>query len=266
MDIYIDIFFGINFVMDYIVLTISDLKKITKRKRILMAAFISAFISCVMIIYPYPFFFSPVFKIILLFLMTAFATFPQTLKNYLSYSICVFISSLFLLTGVFAIEIMSESFINLSFLYTPTEILLIFGITIGYLLFKFIKYSFNANKDKAFYNMQISYNGKSVKINAIKDTGNLLKSPVSSTPVIVCDRVVFEKLFAKNIEPENLREFVETKDFKIIPYKTISETGIIYGFRPHLLKIDEKTTDNIIIGFAPIKLESEALINPMIFN
>ena len=266
MDIYIDIFFGVNFIMDYIVLTIADLKKITKRKRRLISAFISALFSCIMIAYPHSFYFSPPFKIFFLFLMTAIVAFPQSFKNYLSYSICVFISSLFLLTGVLAIEILSHNFINLSYLYTPTDLLLIFGILAGYLLFKFIKNSFNINKDKTFYNMQISYNGKSVKINAIKDTGNLLKTPLSSTPVIVCDKAVFEKLFTKNIEPESLREFVDTKDFKIIPYKTISQTGIIYGFRPHFLKIDENTIDDIIIGFAPIKLESEALINPMILN
>ena len=266
MDIYIDIFFGINFIMDYMVLTISDLKKITKRKKRLISAFLSALFSCIMIIYPHHFLFSPLVKIIFLFLMTAIAALPQRFKNYLSYSVCVFISSLFLLTGVFAIEIITDNFINLSLLYTPTDVVLISGITTGYLLFKFIKNSFSINKDKTFYNMQISYNDKSVRIRAIKDTGNLLKSPLSSTPVIVCDYVVFEKLFAKNIEPESLKEFVETKDFKIIPYKTISQTGIIYGFRPQLLKIDDKIIEDVIIGFAPTKLESEALINPMVLN
>ena len=96
------------------------------------------------------------------------------------------------------------------------------------------------------------------------DTGNALKDPVSDMPVLVIDEKVLKSLFSPSVTRNNLCEFVQPEDFRIIPYKTISNSGITYGFIPHGLLIEDKIIKDTIIAVSPSPINTDALINPQL--
>ena len=109
-------------------------------------------------------------------------------------------------------------------------------------------------KDKLYSTkckIKIDYNKKSVTIYAMIDTGNALRDPVSDMPVLVIDEKILKALFSESVTRNNLCEFVEPEDFRIIPYKTISNSGITYGFIPQKLLIEDKVIKDTIIETYP---------------
>ena len=110
----------------------------------------------------------------------------------------------------------------------------------------------------------VFYMDKKIKMNGIVDTCNSLCDPISKKPVIVTDIEVLKKLFNESLFENNLCEFVKPEDFCIIPYKTISDNGILYGFKPEKVTIQNNAVNDVIIAVAPKKLENDALINPLI--
>ena len=96
------------------------------------------------------------------------------------------------------------------------------------------------------------------------DTGNALKDPISDMPALVIDEKVLKALFSPSVTRNNLCEFVEPEDFRIIPYKTISNSGITYGFIPHKLLIEDKVIKDTIIAVSPAPINTDALINPQL--
>lgn len=71
------------------------------------------------------------------------------------------------------------------------------------------------------------------KLQVFLDSGNMLREPVNGLPVIVvilkeiCDIVPLNLLFALGLSKENDASIVYA-----IPYKTIMDEGVLYGFRP----------------------------------
>ena len=110
-------------------------------------------------------------------------------------------------------------------------------------------------------NIKVNRNSKYTYINAIIDTGNFLREPITKTPVIVVEKDVLI-----NIVPDyilnNLNEIINGKDFdledysskiRIIPFTSLGkENGILLGLRADSVEIDlEENTINItdvIIG------------------
>ena len=112
--------------------------------------------------------------------------------------------------------------------------------------------------------IKIQYNKKYVILNGMIDTGNALKEPVSSMPVLVIDEEILKKLFSPSATKNNLCEFVNPEDFRIIPYKTIANSGVTYGFLPEKLLFEDKEIKNTIVAVAPSPISSDALISPQI--
>jgi len=91
--------------------------------------------------------------------------------------------------------------------------------------------------------VEIVYKGKSVRTEAICDSGNLLCEPVSGKPVIVVDIEVIKKMlpsdFVKFVIGENSACYVpNTRDkIFIIPAKTATGNGLLYAFTPDKIRI-----------------------------
>ena len=79
-------------------------------------------------------------------------------------------------------------------------------------------------------------------IKAKVDTGNTLKEPFSGNPVIVTDYKFIKYIipaelanyFNKNTETESLKKL---KNFRFIPYNTISGNGLLPAFKPDKIKV-----------------------------
>lgn len=148
----------------------------------------------------------------------------------------------------------------------PLKIALLGGIVgfiITYIAFKIIKNK--ATKEEMIYKLKIKINDKTVEVNALLDTGNKLKDPITLVPVIVIEK---QKLY--NFLPEEILENIDKiiggdsnklieenikymSKFRVIPYNSIGkQNGLMLGFKADEVKIiideEERTIKNTIIG------------------
>lgn len=136
------------------------------------------------------------------------------------------------------------------------------GFVIIYLSFKLIKNGIS--KKNMLCNIEILFEEKSKKMEAMIDSGNLLKDPITNIPVIVVEKEALKDIIPSNIL-DNLEKIlkgelenneIEAKyisKFKIIPFSSIGkEYGILLGIRIDGLNVfienDILKTKSAIIG------------------
>lgn len=144
----------------------------------------------------------------------------------------------------------------------PIKIVLVGGI-VGFIIittaFKNIKGKFT--KKDMFCSIKIIINSKSAYTEAIIDTGNFLKEPISKVPVIVVEKQVLSELIPnyildnldKIINGENVKLDEYISKIRLIPFSSLGrENGILLGIKVDkvLIETEEKTSilDNIIVG------------------
>lgn len=75
------------------------------------------------------------------------------------------------------------------------------------------------------YRVLIRYKDKLTELSGLADTGNSLVDMFTGSPVIVCDRGSFP-----DILPDRTEQL--PRGFRLIPCRTVSDTGVIPVFRP----------------------------------
>lgn len=113
--------------------------------------------------------------------------------------------------------------------------------------------------------VELYYKGKSIKVCALRDTGNCLRDPVSGESVLVVGARVAEELLG--IGKKQLEDPIETMaslpvtGLRLIPYRTVGNKSMMLGIR--MERIVKEKRIPVIVGFAPEGLEDdrvEALI------
>lgn len=135
----------------------------------------------------------------------------------------------------------------------------IVGLAILSIAFKIIKN--RMSKNDMFCNIKIYYKDKSANIRAMIDTGNMLKDPISKTPVIIVQKDKLQNIIDKEIL-DNLESIIYgtyikeieqdyISRFRLIPFSSIGkQNGMLIGFKP----------DEIIIEFDGIETKQKNAI------
>lgn len=261
MEIYIDIFFLVNFSADFLLLILSDLNVRSNAKAILkklMSSAMGSAYACLFFLDLPAIFFSPAARLTVLAAMCAAAFCPCPPKLFFKKCVSFFAMSLFLCGAFYAFSVFSNG--------TTFPPLISDGIWLACLLSAFLigAFLFSDIKKSLFDKgkLKIKYNGKSVFTDAVPDSGNSLKYSLAS--VIVVDGEVLKRLFSESVTNNNLCEFVNPRDFRTIPYKTISQSGIICGFVPQKIIYNGREIKEAIVAVAPSPLSCGALISPKI--
>ena len=76
-----------------------------------------------------------------------------------------------------------------------------------------------------YYTVLMRYGEKEILVDALFDTGNLLRDPVTGKYVHIIDKETSESLLGKG-EQVSLTEY----GIRLIPYKTIAKSGLIPAF------------------------------------
>ena len=140
------------------------------------------------------------------------------------------------------------------------------------LIFGFKTVKAKLSKKDLFCKIILTLNNKQIETNAMLDTGNLLKEPITNIPVIVVEHILLQSAIPKeildNIEnilggdftniPENIKTEYMSK-LKIIPFSSLGkQNGMLLGIKADGLKIMEeeniKNIDKVIIGIYDKKL------------
>ena len=273
MTVYIDIILLKNLCMNYIILfaTAYIMKIKISHIRIIASSSIGAVYSIMLYMQILPIYSSIFMKIILSVAMVYISYAPKTVKIAIKQLIIFYLISFAFGGCAFALLYFvkpQDIFIkNGVYIGTyPLKIALLGGIVgfiITYIAFKIIKNK--ATKEEMIYKLKIKINDKTVEVNALLDTGNKLKDPITLVPVIVIEK---QKLY--NFLPEEILENIDKiiggdsdklieenikymSKFRVIPYNSIGkQNGLMLGFKADEVKIiideEERTIKNTIIG------------------
>ena len=114
--------------------------------------------------------------------------------------------------------------------------------------------------------IKMKINEKQIETNAMIDTGNLVKEPITNTPVVIVESSLLEGIIPKeilnNLEnilcgnlnniPQEIQEEYFTR-LRCIPFSSLGkENGMLVGIKiPEIMvqkEDEEKKTNNIILG------------------
>lgn len=240
--------------------------------RILISSVIGSIYSIILYITEMKIYSSIISKIILSIIMTYVAFNPQNVKKMWK-QILIFYLTSFVFGGVA---------LYLIYFLKPQDILIKNGMYVGENILKIIllggivafvviKISLKIIKTKIsskdmYCNIKIKLNEKEVETIAMLDTGNLVKEPITNTPVIIVESSLLYEMLPKeilnNLEevlngnlsdiPEEIQEKYISK-MRCIPFKSLGkENGMLLGIRAdeiEVIKEDEnKIIKNAIIG------------------
>lgn len=207
MTIYIDIILMENLIMNFIILYATGLvlKRKIKNIRLILASLLGAVYSLLAYISTFEIYTNMILKIILSILIVYIAFNAQNTKQ-IGKDLLLFYLISFVFGGaafalIYIIKPQDILMKNGLFLGTYPLKTVILGAIIAFVIvitaFKIVKSKFSA-KDM-YCKIKIKLNEKQIETNAMIDTGNLLKEPITNTPVIVVEHTLLYECIPKEI-------------------------------------------------------------------
>lgn len=106
--------------------------------------------------------------------------------------------------------------------------------------------------------VELNYGTNSMRITALRDTGNTLRDPVTGRPVLVLGADAAQKL--TGLSPQQLRTPVDSisvlPGLRLIPYRAICGSGLLLALRVQDLRIGDWCGSGLV-AFAPEVLSAE---------
>ena len=274
MTIYIDVVLAENLIMNYIILFTTGiiLKEKINYIRFFLASLLGAIYSILAYMEILKLYSIFILKIILSIVIIYIAFNPQNVKKMWKQLLIFYLVSFVFGGSEFA----------LIYIVKPQNILMKNGLFLGtyplktiilgtIIAFTLISIAFTIVKNKiskkdVFCDIEIKLNEKYIKTRAILDTGNMLKEPITNTPVVVVEHTLLYDCIPKeilnNLEniiggdfekvPEEIKEKYISK-LKLIPFSSLGkQNGMLLGIKPEYLKViqdlEERKINNIIVA------------------
>lgn len=214
MTVYIDYLFIQSLVFDFVIITQTSAFSREKLKvcMAIMAAFLSAIYTCIVVITKLEFLNYFWCKIILSFVIVYVAFVPKTMLKYLKLVAMFYLSSILTIGAtIFVSSVLCEGKYQDSI---SKIIVYVVSLLVTYLSTnKFWKiYKYNLNKEKLNLNVEIFLNGKKYKYLGFMDTGNTVYSYELGVPIVFAEYLTDKQ---KNDMPKEV--------FSIVPVSTISK-------------------------------------------
>ena len=270
MTVYLDIVFLENLCMNYIILFATGyiMKLKIKQIRIIFSSMLGS-IYAIFIYLQKIFFFSNIMvKIVLSIVMILIAFCPRKKKLLFRELILFYLVSFvfggcafFLLYFVKPQNVLIRNGVYVG--RYPIKIAILGG-SVGFIIiqmaFKFAKVKIT--KKDILADLIICWNKKQVKLKALVDTGNMLKDPITGSPVIVVDRDELYHIFPKEIL-DNLQDIINGKlpkeiflkeqefisKFRMIPFSSLGkQNGLLLGIKVDEVKISFNDIDGVVNG------------------
>ncbi len=276
MTFYIDIIFIENMIMNYIILFATGLiiKNNIKHIKLILSSLIGTVYVIMSYISGLEIYANKIIKFLLSIVMIYIAFKPTNIKKMFK-NIIIFYLTSFCFGGAayyLLYYISPQQIKNMNGILTgsyPIKIAILGGI-LGFFIinigFKIIKN--RIDKNSIFYDAEIGYKEKSIRLRVILDTGNLLLEPITSTPVMIIEAEKMKELLGEeNIQIissglensfQGLSEELKLR-CRILPFSSVGKNnGMMIGFKPDYIKLyhdtEEETVKKAIIGICDNKL------------
>ena len=276
MTIYVDVVLIENLIMNYIILLATGLilKIKIKHIRLIIGSLLGAIYTIIGYIGILEIYSSFILKIILSIMIVYIAYYPQTLKKMWKELLFFYLTS-FVFGGVafsliYIVKPQEIIMKNGLFLGTYPLKTVILGAIVAFVIiitaFKIIKNKIS--KKDLICEITVEIEGKKIITKALIDTGNMLKEPITNTPVVVIEHTLLYDVIPKEILnhleeiiggdfkeiPEEIKNKYVSK-LKLIPYSSLGkQNGMLLGIKAKkliIVKGEEKEKiekENIILG------------------
>lgn len=274
MTIYIDIVIIENLIMNYIILCATGIvsKNKIRHLRLIMASLLGAIYSVVAYMKILEIYSNIVLKILLSVIIVYIAYNPQTVKKLWKTLVMFYLVS-FVFGGVafsliYIIKPQDIIMKNGLFLGTYPLKTIILGAIVAFAIViiavKIIRKKFTT-KDM-ICDIEIMLNNKKINTKALIDTGNMLKEPITNTPVVVVEKILLYECIPKEIlnninqiiggDLEKIPQQIQSQyisKLKLIPFSSLGkQNGMLLGIKVQQIKIikesEKITKENIIVG------------------
>lgn len=268
MTIYIDIVLIENLIMNYIILlTVAIVLKIHRNNvRILGSSLIGALYA----IFAYTStleIYSTIFVKILLSIIMIYIGFkPQNIKILCKQILLFYLTSFVFGGAAFSLlyfikpqDVLMKNGVLLGTYPLKTVMLsAIVGFIVVVITFKIVKN--RISKKDMYCKIDISLNNKNIETIAMIDTGNLLKEPITNTPVIVVEHTLLYDVIPKEIlnnlneilggdfskVPEKIKNEYMLK-LKVIPFTSLGrQNGMLLGIKADNVKVVKEEEIHIV--------------------
>ncbi len=267
MVIYADVLFLVNFIFNYPALLIlgKAMKLRVRQWRICLGGAVGALGSTLIFCAEIQ---SMLLKIPLAFLMI-FCAYgwqgKQTFSVFAAFLLITAAVSGLASALVSAVSIGSDSAIRNGIVYFDISGKLLFMILlVVYPTICLLSKGLRARKNRKVYPTVIERAGKSVSVEALFDSGNKLKEPMTGRPVVVAEWEAVKDLFETPAEFSQLPEKIEEYRLWLIPYSALGKTdGRIFAFLADRISIEKQVTERVFIGVTnqTFAREYHALLN-----
>ena len=277
--VYADVLFIINFIINMIILKITSVFSQIKPgvSRLVLASSIGAVYALFM--------FFPQIKLLYIFpvkLLVSLIMIKITVRDSKVLRLIKLTAMFYLVSFAFAGILLALIYFtdfakgsapvisNGIFYYDISLKNLLITSVIAYILIKIASAIISRNKILGIKSIKIFLGSNECILNALSDTGNLLKEPLSDRPVIIAEKESIENLFPDGV-PDCKNPGTSYTNMRIIPYSSIgTSSGIMTGFVPDRITVDGNCVCDVVIGISETPLsqgnEYNALFNPNIIK
>lgn len=258
--VYADVILVENLIMNYLILW--STARLTRynysRTKLAIASVIGAVYALLSYFPQYSYLFSFLMKILFSILIVIIAYTPQYFHLLLKLLGIFYIVS-FIFGGAafglfYFINGLSLTSNGISFIEDFPLKILTASIILAYIA---IKYSWDyvqhrIKRERLIIRVELFFDGRSLSLDALVDTGNSLKDPLTNAPVVITEYSMMKELL-----PEEIRRIFEScgendlnaiaeimtvskwaSRFRLIPFKSLGrENGMLVGFKPDGLTI-----------------------------
>ena len=277
MTIYLDMVLLENLCMNYIILFATGyiLKIKMKHWKLIISSLLGGIYAIVSYLEILPIYSHIFMKILLSIAMVYIAYNAKKVKTLMKQLILFYLTSFVFGGCAFALLyfIKPQDILMKNGVYVgtyPLKIALLGGLVgfiLTYIAFKVVKTKLK--KKDMIYPIMIKINNKSLNLQAMLDTGNLLKEPITGMPVIVVEKQELQSIIPITIL-EHMKEIIggevpeiiseEEREyftkFRVIPFSSIGkQNGLMLGIKADeviIQKDEEKEKQrNVIVGIFP---------------
>ena len=257
MTIYIDIVIIENLIMNYVILCATGIvsKNKIRHLRLIMASLLGAIYSVVAYMKILEIYSNIVLKILLSVIIVYIAYNPQTVKKLWKTLVMFYLVS-FVFGGVA---------FSLIYIIKPQDIIMKNGLFLGTYPLKTIILGAIVAFAIIIIAVKIIRKKFTTK-DMICDIGNMLKEPITNTPVVVVEKILLYECIPKEIlnninqiiggDLEKIPQRIQSQyisKLKLIPFSSLGkQNGMLLGIKVQKIKIikesEEITKENIIVG------------------
>ncbi len=295
MEIYLDILFLENLVMNYLILLVAaKLSRTgTTTLRLFLGAVIGAIYVVLLILLPgMKIYYTAFAKFLLSFLIIAVAFSPKKIGSFLKTLAMFYISTFIFAGAAFTFFYFNQSggFVKNGIIYAIWQfkwnyLFLFFSvITVGIIVKIFLEAArHKIAMERLMVRLKVAFESKSTELEALIDTGNTLHDPLTNMPVVVAEFKALKEILPFEIQSiftdykENdlnkVTEIISNSTwfsrFRLIPFNSLGkENGMMIGFKPDYIEVENKNAkkgiENVVIGICNKALSKSEKYNALL--